>query len=375
MSSYCCACVELMSAAPNVDHPIDASGSKRPASMSWRMPRRAERVTVSSARPNKGVGSCSSVKLAHTGFTPRKPAPASRAGGCRALQVAGHSSSQGRAGGRGYRPPVRPDFAPHLQIGSVVDRPRRGSLVGGRVRGRPLHVAHRAAICRDERVRLVPFATDHVVQYETVGTRRLTVLCIVGAHDTRRLTLLEGDLVLREVRVEQIEGGDVVRVVATVGFRAVRCEVLEVGQHLRMARRVLLLHTPHHVRGIPPATQQGRRHITAGGREMTGVHKHPRAMLCPGVKARAAHPLWNGSSPGSSEVRPKRGSLAMLMLGPNPVNPILFSALPRCHARLWNALISVPRTPPFNCQLVRLKDAPIPSGPMNVVGHAYSAPG
>ena len=65
----------------------------------------------------------------------------------------------------------------------------------------------------------------------------------------------------------------------------------------------------------------------------------------------------------------------MLMFGPNPVSPILFSTLLRCHPRLWNALISVPKTPPFKCQLVRLKDAPMPIGPMNVVGHAYLALG
>ena len=49
----------------------------------------------------------------------------------------------------------------------------------------------------------------------------------------------------------------------------------------------------------------------------------------------------------------------MLMFGPYAVRPTSLEA-----PKLLNALVSLPTTSPFNCQLVRLKEAPIPYRPV-----------
>jgi len=83
----------------------------------------------------------------------------------------------------------------------------------------------------------------------------------------------------------------------------------------------------------------------------------------------------SGSSPGSSEFLPKRGSRAMLMFGPKAesATSIPLTPLTRAAPMLVKARNSVPITEPFKRHDVRLKEAPIPIGPTKVVAHEFSS--
>ena len=112
-----------------------------------------------------------------------------------------------------------------------------------------------------------------------------------------------------------------------------------------------------------------------GGAEQNGWADLGSSPSCiPRTKCAAYLPLSSGSSEGSSELRPKRGSLMRLMLGPQLFSPMRAAGSPaRWPPELAKARSSVAITRPFCSHTELLKEAASSAGDGNVVAHRPGA--
>mmetsp|Transcript_71243 Transcript_71243/g.170151 ORF Transcript_71243/g.170151 Transcript_71243/m.170151 type:complete len:364 (+) Transcript_71243:1293-2384(+) len=148
---------------------------------------------------------------------------------------------------------VREEGVAHLEVSSVHQCHRRGVSIIRRIHWGALQVVHCTAVRGDMGIWLP--AAQLLVKDEVVGAGRAPVLGIVGAHHACWLRS-EGQLVLSEIGIEEIESRNVVRIVTSVRFRGVGGVVLQIGRDLLVPGSIFLLHPLHHVHGVRPTQER-----------------------------------------------------------------------------------------------------------------------